>query len=126
MKTEENTVIMGFEPYPNLTIEMAEEMYLSSGKEKELANIFAIVENKAWWIEDMEYDYEEGTEEYIEAKQNTDCWFALADRIKEDIFEILCIEGIIIPRHGQIVALEPFMKRNGYVNGNGWWIPERG
>jgi len=89
MKTEENTVIMGFEPYPNLTIEMAEEMYLSSGKEKELANVFAIVENKAWWIEDMEYDYEEGTEEYIEAKQKTDCWFALADRIKEDIFEDL-------------------------------------
>ena len=28
---------------------------------RELASLFAIVENKAWWIEDEEYDLAEGT-----------------------------------------------------------------
>lgn len=29
---------------------------------------------------------------------------------------------VAIPRTKQIVVLEPFMKRNGYMDGNGWWV----
>ena len=39
-----------------------------------------------------------------------------------DIYEILRSDGIEIPKNRQIIVLEPFMKRNGYRNGNGWWI----
>ena len=31
--------------------------------------------DKAWWVEDNEYDYEEGTAEYEQACRITDDWF---------------------------------------------------
>lgn len=46
------------------------------------------------------------------------------DEYKERIFEILIHEGISIPETKQIEMLAPFMKRNGYIDGNGWWIKE--
>jgi len=36
----------------------------------------------------------------------------------------LSVEGVKIPKSGQKVVLEPFMKRNGYLNRDGWWIKE--
>ena len=38
------------------------------------------------------------------------------------IFEILRAEGLDISSEGQVVVLEPFMKRNGFRNRGGWWI----
>ena len=80
-----------------------------------------MIENKAWWIEDEEYDYDEGTVEYNQARKKTDLWFSLADKLRDKIFVILRAEGIQIPGKGQITVLEPFMKENGYINGRGWW-----
>ena len=81
-----------------------------------------MVSNKAWWIEDEEYDYDEGTAEYEQAREKTDLWFSLADKLRDRIFGILKTEGVQIPSNGQRTVLEPFMKRNGYKNGQGWWI----
>ena len=114
--------IMGQEPNPNLTIEKANQLFAEIKTEKDIAELFALVENKAWWIEDEVYDFDEGTEEYKKAVEKTDIWFALADKLKDLIFSILKSEGVQIPSKGQIVVLEPFMKRNGFINGNGWWI----
>ena len=119
---DKETFVMCSEPSPELTAEMVEQSIATIETELELATLFAAVENKAWWIEDEEYDYNEGTEEYLKAKENTDLWFSLADKLRDRIFNILLSEGIEIPRHGQIVVLEPFMKRNGFRNGQGWWI----
>lgn len=113
---------MGQEPNPNLTIEKANQLFAEIKTEKDIAELFALVENKAWWIEDEVYDFDEGTEEYKKAVEKTDIWFALADKLKDLIFSILKSEGVQIPSKGQIVVLEPFMKRNGFINGNGWWI----
>ena len=38
------------------------------------------------------------------------------------IFDVLRREGVAIPKTGRIYVLKPFMKRNGYIDGNGWWI----
>lgn len=124
MIVDKDIVVMASEPSPELTIDMAYEVYADVSDEKALADIFSIVENKSWWIEDEVYDYEEGTDEYKQACEITKKWFDLADRIKNDIFEILSVEGVKIPKSGQIVVLEPFMKRNGYLNRDGWWIKE--
>ena len=51
-------------------------------------------------------------------------WFSLADKLKDMIFDILKAEDVEIPEKGQIVVLEPFMKRNGFKDGQGWWIKE--
>lgn len=116
--------VMCQEPSPDLTIEKANEIFDKIETEKDIANLFAIVYNKAWWIEDEEYEFEEGTEEHRKAVERTDMWFALSDKLRNMIFDILRHEGVEIPDKGQIVVLEPFMKRNGFRDGQGWWIKE--
>lgn len=90
--------------------------------EEELAALYARGENKFWWAEDEEYDFEEGTEDHKRAVENAHFWSALADKLREQIFEILRAEGVEIPAAGQIVVLKSFMKRNGFLDGHGWWI----
>lgn len=119
-----DTFVMCGEPSPNLTIEKAYQIFNEIKTEKDIANLFAVVENKAWWIEDEIYDFEEGTEGHRKAVEKTDMWFSLADKLKEMIFDILKSENVEIPDKGQIVVLEPFMKRNGFRDGQGWWIKE--
>ena len=120
-KFNKDIIVMCGEPSPGLTIEKANEIFNKIETEKDIADLYAEVENKAWWIEDEQYDYEVGTDEYKRAREKTKMWFSLSDKLKEMIFDILKSEGVIIPDKGQIVVLEPFMKRNGYKNGNGWW-----
>lgn len=116
--------VMGSEPSPELTADIVEEAITEIRTELELAALFAVVDNKAWWIEDEEYDYDEGTAEYKQAREKTDLWFSLADKLRERIFVILQAEGVQIPSKGQITVLEPFMKRHGYIKGQGWWIKD--
>lgn len=41
------------------------------------------------------------------------------------IFEILRLENVLIPDSAQVKVIEPFMNRNGYKDGNGWWIDDK-
>mgnify|MGYP005968283637 FL=1 len=104
-----------------LTAEEAASYIDTIETERELAALFAYVDNKAWDIADNKYDFEEGTELHKSACEETDKWFAVADRLKEKIFSILRRENVSIPKKGQIDVLVPFMKRNGFTNENGWW-----
>lgn len=119
---DKNIFIMSSEPFPELTADIVEKAITEIKTESELADLFAEVDNKAWWIEDEEYDYNEGTTEYKQSREKTDLWFSLADKLRDRIFVILQAEGVEIPSTGQIAVLDPFMKRNGYKNGQGWWI----
>ena len=118
-------VIMASEPAPNKTPADVRNYYSNKKAEKDLADALAIVWNKFIWLEDEVYDHEEGTPEYIAACDIADEWGALMDEYEERIFMILRSEGIIIPETGYIVVLEPFMKRNGYINGAGWWVEDK-
>ena len=113
-------VIMASEPIPNKTPTDVRGYFAERKSERDLADAFAITSNKFWWVEDNVYDYEEGTPEYIAACAITDEWGALMDEYEERIFMILRNEGVEIPETGRIKVLEPFMKRNGYRDGNGW------
>ena len=104
-----------------MTVEEAASYIDAIETERDLAALFAYVDNKAWDIEDNEYDFEEWTELHKSACEKTDKWFAVADRLKEKIFSILRRENVSIPKKGQINALVPFMKRNGFTNESGWW-----
>ena len=87
-----------------------------------MADAFAISSNKFWWVEDDVYDYEVDTPEHQTACAITDAWGELMDYYKSKIFSILQVEGVVIPETGQNAVLKPFMLRNGYIDGNGWWI----
>ena len=118
-------VIMASEPIPNKTPTDVRGYFAERKSERDLADAFAIASNKFWWVEDNVYDYEEGTPEYIAARAITDEWGELMDEYEERIFMILRNEGVKIPETGRIKVLEPFMKRNGYRDGNGWWIKNK-
>ena len=116
---------MASEPIPNKTPTDVRGYFAERKSERDLADAFAIASNKFWWVEDNVYDYEEGTPEYIAACAITDEWGALMDEYEERIFMILRNEGVEISETGRIKVLEPFMKRNGYRDGNGWWIKNK-
>lgn len=119
---DEQIIIMGSEPSPGLTLENARELISKITDEKSLAETFSLISNKAWWIEDEEYDYEEGTPEHEAACRNTDAWFGLMKEVEGRIFKILMDEGIEIPKKGTITVLDPFMRKNGFYDANGWWL----
>lgn len=115
-------VIMAGEPIPNVSPANVRNYFIGKQTEKDLADAFAIASNKFFWVADNEYDYEEGTPEHRLAREITDAWCALMDEYEEKIFKILVSEGVVIPENGRIRVLKPFMARNGYVDGNGWWV----
>ena len=114
--------VMAREPAPNMSAADIKAYFADKHAEKDLADAYAIAHNKFWFVEDNEYDYEEGTPEYKAACAITDEWGALMNEYKNRIFEILTIEGIVIPKTGKIKVMEPFMKRNGYTDHSGWWV----
>ena len=116
--------IMANEPISDMSAAEVESYYANKHTELDLAEAYAITHNQFWWVEDNEYDYEEGTPEHKAACAITDEWGALMDGYKKRIFEILIREGITIPEIGQIQVLVPFMARNGYSDANGWWVKE--
>lgn len=118
----ENFVIMGGEPYPNVTPEDIWSRFHGHLSGQDLADAFAVCSNKFWWVEDNVYDYEEGTLEHKNAQAITAEWCGLMDEYEEQILSILRSEEIEIPNRGRITVLAPFMERYGYKDGNGWWI----
>ena len=115
-------VIMANDPAPVITIDDMRTQAASAHTEQEIADAFAIAENKAWWVEDDMYEYELDTMEYKRARRITDDWFGVADSLRDSIITILRSEGVDIPANGQRYVLSLFMERNGYRDGNGWWV----
>lgn len=114
--------IMATEPIPNMRAADLKAYFADKHTEKDLADAYAMAHNQFWWVEDNEYDYEEGTPEHQAARAITDAWRSLMDAYKNRIFEILTAEGVVIPATGQIKVIAPFMARFGYFDGNGWWF----
>ena len=56
MDTRKGIVIMASEPSPELTLEMAEEIYNNADNERQIANTYATVENKAGGIKEISDD----------------------------------------------------------------------
>lgn len=118
----QNVFAMANEPLANMNVDDIREWLSEHNDKQNIIDAYASVHNQAWWIEDNEYDYEEGTTAYAYACEQTDAWFALTDELQEIIFGYLREEGIAIPKKGYISVLAPFMERHGYYYGNGWWI----
>ena len=116
--------IMSKGPVPDMSAADVKVYFADKHTEKDLADAFAIASNKFWWVEDNEYDYEVGSPEHKASCAITDEWRTLMDEYQNRIFEILKNEGVTIPETGQIIVLELFMKRFGYIDGNGWWIKQ--
>ena len=114
--------VMAKEPVLNMSATEVKAYFDDKYTQKDLADAYAIAHNKFGRVEANEYDYEEGTPEYIAACAITEEWGALMNEYKARILDILTNEGVTIPATDQMQILVPFMARNGYVDGNGWWV----
>ena len=114
-------VIMG-DPAPDIPADEIRAIIENNPTERDIADSFAIASN--WWIvaEDVEYDYEEGTEEYVEACRIADDWSALSDMLMEKMVAILKAEGVSISEDDRWEAVSVLMERNGYKDRGGWWV----
>lgn len=110
-------------PAPEVTPEDISIILNSLTAEKEIADIYALVHNKAWWMEDDLYDFNETSQQYLELRKTVNLWFALEDRVEEVVFDILDKEGLQRSKDSRKNSLWVFMSRNGYRDGRGWWFP---
>ena len=60
-------IVMAKDPVPNMSAAEVKAYFADKHTEKDLADAYAIAHNKFWWVEDNEYDYEEGAPEHIAA-----------------------------------------------------------
>lgn len=81
---------------------------------QELVDAYAAAHNKFWWIEDDEYDFEEGTEEHKKACAVTDAWKQVMVYLKERVIACAIEEGLFTecePGSGLLKQLEAFIER---------------
>jgi len=122
---EEGTVIMGGDPLPDRSLEEMWVIAKNYSTTQELVDSYAGAHNKFWWVEDDEYDFEEGTEEHKKACAVTDAWGELMNFLEERVVACATEEGLLAerqPNSGLIKQLEAFMKKYGYRDGQGWWV----
>lgn len=118
----EKVVIMVEEPVQGKTADEVRQFFGECPAEQDLADAYALTSNQFWWVEDTVYDFEEGTQEYHKACGMTDEWRMLMNEYKEKIVAVLIREGSVLPEKKEAEVLLTFMKRNGYTDGDGWWI----
>lgn len=122
---EEGTVVMGGDPLPKKSLEEMWSIAKECRTTQELVDAYAGTSNKFFWIEDTEYDFEEGTEEHKEARAFTDAWEELIDYLEARVIARAIEEGLLAerqPNSGLVKQLDAFMRKYGYRDANGWWI----
>lgn len=92
---------------------------------QKLVDVYVLVHNKLWFIEDNLYDFEYGTKEYNEIYSEVKAWMNLMENLNHKVMRVASEEGILLKRQpdsGTAKQLEMFMKKYGYQDGAGWWI----
>lgn len=117
--------IMGSEPLSQWSVDEVREWLTEHTNQQSIIDAYAAVHNQAFFIEDREYDYEEGTTAYTYACEQTDAWFTLMNELQEIIFDYIRDNGIAIPDKGFNSVLAPFMEQHGYRDRSGWWIKKK-
>lgn len=125
---DKNALVMVSDPVPDVLAEDMKDIIAHIDTEQGLADTFAKVSNKFWWIEDDLYDFDPGTEDYARACAVVDEWGALMHSLSDRIKAIMERDNLLIAvekgkPHPNIH--EPFMKKYGYRDGRGWWIREK-
>jgi len=114
IKLPEGTVIMGSEPLAGVSADAWRNMLGDDYTESALATSLAGAWNEAGWLMD-EADDDDSTAE-IKAKYES--WRALQVELIGNVAAILQCEC----ETPYIKLVTPFMERNGYHDGGGWWV----
>ncbi len=114
LKLPEGTVIMVSEPLAGISAEEWRNMLGNDYTESALAASFAGAWNEAGWLMD-EADEDDSTPEI---KARYESWCALQVELVEKVAVILQCEC----KAPYVKLVTPFMERNGYRDGGGWWV----
>lgn len=121
--SKNNEYIIMSEPLPNISTKewIAINHYCET--ESDLANTYAGASNMFFWLEDELYD-DDVTQGEIKSCEE---WKMLYEQMQEKILSVLKKEN---PKTnfdgiGLQKLITPFMLRNGFFDGSGWWIRKK-
>lgn len=122
--------IMASEPLKGCTSDQMREMASKYDSDAALAAIYASVSNKTGWIgHDIgEPENDEETNNRLKKEHNE--WWMLEKELYAEIVSRLQKENAekgtthITSGKGMWFIVKPFMERNGFRDGAGWWIDE--
>ena len=119
----EGAYIMVEEPAEGVTPEMLKEWLKKHQTEFDIATAISISHNKWMWYL-HECDEEDG-EQYASVCGE---WFSIYEKLVLYVINILNSENEAgVANHnlsdiGWYFIIKPFMERNGFIDGYGWWI----
>ncbi len=124
IKIPDDVVIMSREPLKDISPEEWRKMLSIDNSEARLADALAGAWNQSGWLM-HDLDDDDCTSE-MELK--SEAWNALEKELIEKVIKILekdNAEGrgpFVTSNAPFLEVVLPFMERNGYRNGNGWWV----
>ena len=121
-----NAAILTSEPLAELSPMDIRQWLFENFTENNLAKAKAKVHNQVGWLG---HDLDELDEpELSKAEAIYNEWCKLSDELFQQIFDILHKENELDKANhnldvvGNFNKILPFMERNGYRNGGGWWV----
>lgn len=126
LQTPENAVILFSEPLKDWTVDDMRTWLSQHTEENDLATAMSLVSMKTGWL--MHLTDDEGGEIYSEDFHK---WWDLEKELYSKILSIMEQEnesGVAnydLLKVGLHYRIEPFMNRNGYRDGAGWWVKNK-
>ena len=126
------TAIMASEPLKGYTPDQMREMASKYDSDEALAAVYASVSNKTGWIGHDIGEPENDEETNNRLKKELDEWWKLEKELYAEIVSRLQKENAekgttyITSGKGMWYIVKPFMERNGFRDGAGWWVDEYG
>ncbi len=125
MSNEDNPIIvMATEPAQDLTPDdLLHDFRVVDDSDENLAAVYAIAFNQVGWLM---HEYDEEYDPEIEDRYLA--WSKVEAELREEIFSVLrhenpvALEKALAERKGYYYIVKPFMERNGYLDGQGWFI----
>ena len=124
--------IMATEPLMGYMPDQIREIASKYDSDEALAAIYASVSNKAGWIGHDIGEPENDEETNNRLKKEFNEWWTLEKELYAEIVCRLQKENVekrtkhITSGKGMWFVVKPFMERNGFRDGAGWWIYEYG
>ena len=117
-------IIMGSEPLEGISIKQIQQLLEEDDSESNLAKVYAGVSNQVGWLM-HDLDDDDCTPDIEEQYES---WSALEETLRLRIFDILkqeditALEKTVAENRGYYNVVKPFMLRNGFKGGSGWWV----
>lgn len=123
-----DAVVMASEPMEGYAPDDIRRWLEVDDSDERLASAMAEEHNKTAWLGHDLDDNEYGAEGLERKEKEYDVWRTLEKELIEEISKRLENENAkmgtrnIIKGIGTYYIVKPFMERNGFIDGRGWWV----